>query len=315
MLAVVRCDELHNESVNIFKQETQKIEDNLRVHQEIEPKFGPQISVVMNKCLAHYDEQASRYQKNVSLQKRDLLCDKLNEIGLSLYSTQLELLREKALEAQKVELENALPPDPTPCENFLEVVGKSTDQVIASFVEEAHESDLTEGLSSPAHWNPERDVQILRKRINEVVEVKKKEHLVRVENDCANQIKEILRTISKHLETPDETMWKRVSESLVAGQEKYFLKLGQLLKESFGCGEEESEKFQHRLEGKVKESVMNMLKSKSSMIHYHMERTFEVDFRHDDDVSLFLFLCLHSQIFVHLFQTTTGTSKKMDTRR
>jgi hypothetical protein len=281
MLATCRCDELFEQAYALFSSKVKPLKSEMETNKRPHATLADDINAPMREGLALYDKQAKRYSKAIAERKREQLLEKLSAFSEELFRMQLMYLQEETFKAFEADFLGCLPPEPTPCPTFAEVSTAAFEKYVALFREKASQSIPS---VFPIEWSFELDVDSLKRSMKEVISHQRKEHHNRMMAEIEKRIKvEIIRPITKHLESPDPSLWKRVAATKVDVTASCCHFAEDTLKRSFASSEKEVESLVESIKKLVSTAVFDLLRSKSNMVRYHMDRAFELNFRLDSN--------------------------------
>jgi methionyl-tRNA synthetase len=133
MLAMVRCEEIMNESYAYFVTELAALKTPHNQSQLIE-HFGANAAKIIDVALERYDNQAQRYHEETNKKKRAMLLEKMSADLLSIFNNQMKmsvaLVQKKFNKNVKKELK-----EKEPTRNFLEIIERIRGEISAVFDE------------------------------------------------------------------------------------------------------------------------------------------------------------------------------------
>jgi len=358
MLATHRCDEFYDLCFTEFSTKIQPISEYFASPGEGEEGkepingFGEKVGGLMGSLAGRYDELAKRYHGEVVRKKRAGLVGKMMGVGGGLFREQIGLITEKERERMEQELEEKLKGEKEGekkgkgggvCENFLEVVSEVEREGVERWVKRVEESEPKgEGVGSlvseegegeegqgegenGGRWGYEKELGVVKKVVKEMVERKREDQVVRWGKEIEGKVVKdgVGKGVGRCLDNPDNKMWLKIRQVISEGEEEVE-KVGERMKIALGIGEKETNQFVDDGKEGIVTFVRNLVKSKSSMIHYHMERVFDESFNNDengvprkwtkaDDINKIFQKCLTKSAemmdlyaIIRLSDTTTG---------
>jgi len=91
MLAMVRCEEIMNESYAYFVNELAALKAPHNQSQLIE-HFGANAAKIVDVALERYDHQAQRYHEETNKKKRAMLLERMSADLLSIFNAQMKVI-------------------------------------------------------------------------------------------------------------------------------------------------------------------------------------------------------------------------------
>ncbi|KAI9137279.1 RHD3/Sey1 [Paraphysoderma sedebokerense] len=274
LLAQFRCDEISATAFSKFVEEAKPTKQPIDAGNVVED-LGTTLQSLRDNYVAKFDQQASRYHRDVYNRKRTDLQSKMHTFLNVYFVEQIQNLHKKCLTKLKSELETKLKATDA---DFHSVVESVVTDVKSYFTRVANDSKL-----SGTDWSYEESFKTFVDEVDDVVAKKREEELHKMIKALEKYIKSNLsEPVTMLLGEAKPDMWKKLGKAfteVVEAVSAEFIKKAQ----AFNMTPEEK---QHHLTS-LKAQCLTHLKSKvteqtsDTMLLSKLRHRFEEAFKYD----------------------------------
>ncbi|KAJ3390196.1 Dynamin-like GTPase that mediates homotypic ER fusion [Lobulomyces angularis] len=276
LLAQFRCDEIARVAFEIFKEKIKYSQNQLDSGKVIE-KLGKIMDDIKSECLVIYDEDASRYNKQVYLQIRAEFIVKIDTNVKVFFIQQLRNLHKKYLIILQATLHERLTGNE---EDFVVILKKIKLDVIDNFKQVVNDSKLKD-----VDWSSEDFVNQFLEDVEEITEKRKVEAMEKMVKSLQKFVREsISDPVQVYLNESEDNMWQNVFYVYKTTVEKSTANLTNRSK-AFEVGEEEIASAVLSMKRDAWELLLKVLTegtSEAEMVS-KLKRAFDRKFKYDDD--------------------------------
>lgn len=173
MLSIYRCEQIGKEAYDEIKNLMEEFENEYKEKSKI-VGFRNRALDAVQKALEYYDENASRYDKEISNSKRLQLLQKLNDELYKLYEAQMNNIRKKVNDTFEKDISSKID-EKKPTKDFVKVVNEIKDSCVEKFIKKIDEITIKyDGFSD---WNVKRTQNELTEEFNTKVHKLKERQL------------------------------------------------------------------------------------------------------------------------------------------
>jgi len=277
MLAIFRCDEISADVLKTFSNTVSPFRKTLEAGDIVED-FGAKASQAYQMLLSGYDQQALRYDKVVSQQKRETLSNSANDMLLALFTLQLNKLTEKSTVFFNKVLNDSLPADGKAATNFSKIKDSVVNSTLEHFTTRA-DACLVSGLG----WKYEHHLNELKSSMNKQLDAVKTSQLQKlIEEHSSHFNASFGKHVERILDNPGGDMWPKIRsryEDLTTKEKQIFKEHLQ----GFEISEEEAEKKVAELETAHFEVLKKRFTDKIKYLDVLLTKRFEQNFSMDSD--------------------------------